>query len=82
MKATSKGPTDVPKFPPTWKMDWAKPRRPWLASDVMREASGWRVDEPMPTRNTAINTAVNDMEYAKRMIPAAVKTIPSGRLPT
>mgnify|MGYP006922407621 CR=1 FL=1 len=54
------GPTELPKLPPTWKMDCAMPRRPCDASDVMREASGCRVAEPTPTIATATSTMGSD----------------------
>ncbi len=48
----------------------------------MRDASGWRVEEPMPTRNTEINTAVSEDENANRIIPSVVEIMPMGRLAT
>ena len=63
-------------------MDWARPRRPWLARDVMREASGCMVEDPTPTRKTATSTAGSDMAKANKAIPKDVKTMPRGRLPT
>jgi len=39
-RAASSGPSDVPKFPPTWNSDWAKPCFPPEAIRATREASG------------------------------------------
>ena len=80
--ATSSGPTDVPRLPPTWKMDCAMPLRPCDASDVMREASGCSVAEPMPTMATATNTAPSDPAKANSTMPVAVQHMPAGRLRT
>lgn len=60
----------------------AIPRRPWEASEVMREASGWSVAEPMPTMATATSTAPIDCAKAKSTMPAAVLHMPAGRLRT
>ena len=42
-----------PVLPPTWKKDCAKPCRPPEARRAMREDSGWKTAEPMPTRDAA-----------------------------
>ncbi len=48
----------------------------------MREASGWSVEEPTPTRNTATRTAGSDEAKAKSTMPSVVLHIPAGRLRT
>ncbi len=48
MKAASSGPIAVPKLPPTWNTDCARPCRPPEASRATREDSGWNTEEPMP----------------------------------
>src|SRR6185295_14670107 len=52
--AASNGPDAEPMFPPTWKRDWASPYRPPAAMRATREASGWKIAEPIP-----INVAEN-----------------------
>ena len=47
-KAASSGPMEVPKLPPTWNTDCAKPKRPPEESRASREASGWKIEEPIP----------------------------------
>ncbi len=54
--AAISGPRAVPKLPPTWNTDWASPWRPPEASRAMREASGWKMAEPMPTIAAASST--------------------------
>src|SRR5512142_61214 len=52
MVAAKSGPSEEPVLPPTWKNDWANPRRLPAAIEAIREASGWKIDEPSPTRHT------------------------------
>ena len=47
-KAASSGPRAEPVLPPTWKSDWAKPKRPPEAVRATRELSGWKIAEPSP----------------------------------
>src|SRR5690606_30523681 len=48
MTAASSGPSAVPKLPPTWNSDWAKPCLPPEARRASRDASGWNTAEPNP----------------------------------
>src|SRR5215470_18264741 len=48
--AASNGPDADPMFPPTWKRDWASPYRPPAAMRATREASGWKIAEPIPIK--------------------------------
>ena len=47
-KAASSGPSDWPKLPPTWNTDCARPCWPPEASRAIRDASGWKMEEPTP----------------------------------
>ena len=49
-KAASSGPIEVPKLPPSWNSDCAKPKRPPDESLASLEASGWKIDDPSPIR--------------------------------
>lgn len=42
----------------------------------MREASGWKMEEPMPTSATAINSELNEPAQASSNSPASVNTMP------
>ena len=55
-QAAASGPMAWPALPPTWKIDWAKPWRPPEASRAMREDSGWKIAEPVPTKAAATKT--------------------------
>ena len=81
MTAMMSGPTAPPKLPPTWKMDWARPRLPPEASEVMREASGWIIEEPMPMVNTARYMPARLGASARQMMPSRVKVVASSMLP-
>src|SRR5436190_10723312 len=48
-KAASRGPSDEPALPPTWKNDCANPCRPPDASRAMRDDSRWQTADPSPT---------------------------------
>ena len=73
--AASNGPNDPPKFPPTWNNDCANPRFPPDASEVNREASGWKTDEPIPTNATEQRTNGSVLAKAKLNNPTSVKLI-------
>ena len=49
MSAASSGPSDDPRLPPVWNTDCASPCRSPAAMCATREASGWKIAEPMPT---------------------------------
>ena len=53
MAAVNSGPMAEPVLPPTWKVDCAVPKRPPEAMRATREASGWKVAEPIPTTAAA-----------------------------
>ena len=44
-----KGPMALPVCPPTTKTAWAKPSCPPEARRASRVASGWKIEEPIPT---------------------------------
>ena len=48
ISAARTGPRDEPRLPPIWKSDWAKPCRSPAARWATREASGWKIAEPIP----------------------------------
>src|SRR5476651_1084204 len=50
MRAARRGPRDDPKLPPVWKTAWAKPLLFPAAMWATREASGWKMADPMPIR--------------------------------
>jgi len=54
--AASNGPIADPVLPPTWKVDWAVPKRPPEAIRATRDASGWKVAEPTPTTAAATSS--------------------------
>jgi hypothetical protein len=68
----------VPVLPPTWNTDCAKPCCPPEASRAMREDSGWKMDEPMPTKAAASRTISKLGAKASSISPISVNTIPSG----
>jgi hypothetical protein len=49
MKAASSGPSAPPNCPPTWKIPCASPCCPPEAWRASRVASGWKIEEPIPT---------------------------------
>ena len=76
--ATSNGPNEPPRLPPTWKSDCANPRLPPEAKKVMRDASGCNTEEPMPTTKTEAKSQYRLVANDKFRIPASVKHIPNG----
>jgi hypothetical protein len=56
--AAISGPIAVPVLPPTWNTDCDSPWRPPEASRAMREDSGWKIAEPMPTSIAAARTRI------------------------
>jgi hypothetical protein len=56
--AASSGPSAVPVLPPTWNSDCAMPCLPPEAMRATREDSGWKIDEPVPTRAAATSTVL------------------------
>ena len=69
------------QVPPTWNNDCANPRFPPDASEVNREASGWKTDEPIPTNATEQRTNGSVLAKAKLNNPTSVKLIPVGKRP-
>ncbi len=55
--AATRGPSALPVFPPTWNSDCARPCWPPEAMRAMRDDSGWKIDEPVPTSAAASSTA-------------------------
>src|SRR5690625_2982136 len=49
-KAATSGPIAVPELPPTWKTDWARPCCPPEAIRATLDDSGWKTEDPSPTR--------------------------------
>jgi hypothetical protein len=49
MSAARSGPREEPRLPPVWNTDWARPYRSPAAMCATRDASGWKIEEPMPT---------------------------------
>ncbi|MOA25937.1 hypothetical protein D3C78_1466930 [compost metagenome] len=78
MAAASSGPRAEPVLPPTWKVDCARPKRPPEASRAIREVSGWKVDEPMPTKADASRIIGKLPTKASITIPTNVHRVPSG----
>src|SRR5450830_2133729 len=76
--AASKGPNAEPALPPTWKGDCASPKRPPEAMRAMREASGWKVDEPTPISAAANRNQPKLPAIANITTPISVKTAPHG----
>jgi hypothetical protein len=44
-----------------------------------RDASGWKIDEPMPINPAATNNAVNVPACESSTRPTSVKLMPTGR---
>lgn len=78
MTAASSGPMAVPALPPTWKVDWARPKRPPEASRATREVSGWKVEEPTPISAEAARIAGKLPTKASSNTPIRVQTMPAG----
>ena len=47
--AAPSAPSAPPVLPPTWNIDWAKPRRGPADICATREDSGWNTLDPIPT---------------------------------
>ncbi|MOA36926.1 hypothetical protein D3C78_1584840 [compost metagenome] len=77
--AASSGPMAVPVLPPTWNTDCAKPCWPPDARRAMREASGWKMEDPMPTKAAASSTKPKLGAKASRVRPISVDVMPKGR---
>src|SRR4029450_13778116 len=78
-KAASSGPDAEPMFPPTWNRDWASPYRPPAAMRATREASGWKIAEPIPINGAAGGSAgyVEARDINRR--PTRVRPMPTVR---
>ena len=77
--AASSGPSEKPHEPPTWKMDCASPRLLPAASDVMRDASGCIIDEPIPEMKTAPISECTLPATDMSISPVMVHSMPSGK---
>ena len=77
MSAARSGPTALPPLPPTWKMDCARPCWPPEARRAMREDSGWKMDEPVPTSAAASSTASKLPATDSSNRPHSVEPMPS-----
>ena len=79
MSAARSGPKEEPAFPPTWKIDWARPRLSPAAMCATREPSGWNTDEPRPTdaTDTRIIGKLEATESKRR--PINVNPMPTAR---
>jgi hypothetical protein len=66
-------------FPPTWNRDWASPYRPPDAIRATREASGWKIAEPIPINVAASRIAgyVEALDINRR--PTRVRPMPTVR---
>ncbi|MNY24132.1 hypothetical protein D3C86_1578290 [compost metagenome] len=76
--AASNGPNAEPALPPTWKVDCASPKRPPEARRATRDASGWKVDEPMPISPAANRISGKLPTTDIIRIPTRVQTVPAG----
>ena len=66
-----------PVFPPTWKNDCANPCCPPEASRAIREDSGWKTADPVPTTAAASSNRPKVGATASSPVPASVKHIPT-----
>ena len=57
IKAANTGPIELPKLPPSWNSDCAMPCAPPEASRASRDASGWKIDAPRPSRAAPASSA-------------------------
>ena len=78
MAAASNGPKAEPALPPTWNVDCANPKRPPEANRAMRDVSGWKVEEPIPTSAEASRIMGKLPTNASMTIPTSVHRVPSG----
>ena len=76
--AAISGPIAVPVFPPTWNSDCASPCCPPDARRAMREDSGWKMAEPMPTQAAASSTVPKFGAKASNNSPHSVQAMPQG----
>ncbi len=76
--AASSGPIAVPVLPPTWNTDCAKPCWPPEARRATRDDSGWKIDEPMPTKAAASSTTAKLGANASSTNPDSVDAMPNG----
>jgi hypothetical protein len=65
-----------PACPPTWNSDCAKPCRPPDAARAMRVASGWKIDEPVPTIAAPVNRPMKLDACASISRPTSVQAMP------
>ncbi len=76
-KATISGPIDEPTAPPTWNSDCAKPWRPPDATRAIRDASGWKIDDPIPIKTAAASSRGKLLATANSTNPTKVRPIAS-----
>lgn len=76
-RAASSGPSALPAFPPTWKIDCANPLRPPEASWATRDDSGWKTDDPHPIRLTDRRIHTKPGATASNSSPTSVKHMPT-----
>jgi hypothetical protein len=76
--AAISGPIAEPVLPPTWNIDCAVPKRPPEARRAMREASGWKVDDPTPMSAAETSSVENWPAMDSRPMPTRVTTMPIG----
>ncbi|MNQ54291.1 hypothetical protein D3C85_683560 [compost metagenome] len=76
--AASRGPRADPTLPPTWNSDCASPCRPPEAMRATRDDSGWKTDEPVPTRTAATSSQPNDGATDSSSRPSSVNPMPTG----
>src|SRR5439155_987105 len=77
--AANNAPDAEPMSPPTWNRDWASPYRPPAAMRATREASGWKIAEPIPINVAASRIAgyVEARDINRR--PTRVRPMPTIR---
>ncbi len=73
------GPMADPTLPPTWNSAWASPCRPPEAIRAMRDASGWKMDDPTPSSPAATSSRANDVANASSIKPASENAMPITR---
>jgi hypothetical protein len=76
-KAAARGPRAEPALPPTWNSDCAKPGRIPAARRAIRDASGWKIDEPSPISATDRSTTPKLSARASSTSPLPVEAIPA-----
>src|SRR5271170_2395361 len=75
--AAKSGPDALPKLPPTWKTDCASPCWPPDTRRAMRDDSGWKIDDPVPTNAAATRRMPKFGAMARTRMPTNVKDIPA-----